>query len=173
MSSRHHDPDQPVPLVLAPDDFEAQIIAEALNADGIHATVMGSHAQWLGSGSPLSSVNVMVRRAQRMEALIVLRRIRAEAKGLSVPDDIPLRAVDEQGCCIVCAYDMAGLDQALVCPECGANLAEDAAIFDAQRTPSVLHSGSLRVLVVFLIIAGGFVALYVALKDRWSWWSYY
>lgn len=151
MLSTRNDPDQPVPLVLAPNDFEAQVITQALNAEGILAAVMGSHSQWLGSGNPLSSVNVMVRRAQRMEALGVLRRIRAEAKEMPIPEGVPERAIDEQGRCIVCSYDMTGLNHTLVCPECGANLAEDSMLFSARADGSVMNPAVVRIVVLVLL----------------------
>jgi hypothetical protein len=157
------DPAQPVPIVLAPNDFEAQVIAQALNAEGVLATVAGGHTQAIfGMALPFNPVNVMVRRDQRMEAIRVLRRIRAEAQGTPVPDDLPIRAIDEQGRCIVCTYDMSGLDT-LVCPECGTNLAEEAALFDARPSGTVLRSKAFRFLllafVVMLFLAAAIIGL--------------
>ena len=154
LPAKRKDPDQPVPLVLAPNEFEAQVIAEALNAEGIFATVMGSHGQWLGAGSPFSSVNVMVRRAQRMEALGVLRRIRAEAKDMPLPPDaegVPQYAFDDEGRCIVCSYDLTGLHNTLVCPECGTNFADDAHVFHARAGGSVIAPAFVRFLAAALV----------------------
>src|SRR5688572_27565350 len=123
---RKFDPDQPVPVVLAPNDFEAQVIAHALNAEGIKAMVAGTHVQMLaGPGNPLAPVSVIVRRGERMEAISVLRRLRAEAKGLPLPDGAPIHGVTESGACVVCGYDMTGLEATTVCPECGTNLAHE------------------------------------------------
>jgi hypothetical protein len=158
MSPRKFDPDQPVPLVLAPNDFEAQVISHALNAEGVRAMVAGSHGQvWAGPGNPLSPVSVIVKRADRMEALRVLRRLRAEANGKTIDDDEPIRAVDHVGKCIVCGYDMSGLDETAVCPECGTNLADDSAVFQAAADASLLRSAAFRLLLV-VIILGALVA---------------
>lgn len=152
MSPRKLDPDQPVPLVLAPNDFEAQVISNALNAEGIRAMVAGSLGQaWIGAGNPLTPVSVIVKRADRMEALRLLRRMRAEANGKTI-DDEPIRAVDQVGKCVVCGYDMSGLDDTAVCPECGTNLADDSAVFQAAAEGSLLRSSAFRLLLVVIIL---------------------
>ena len=153
MPPRKFDPNQPVPVVVAPNDFEAQVIAHALNAEGIKAMVAGSPGQvWAGPGNPLSPVSVIVVRQQRMEALRVLRRLRAEANGRSVDDETPLRAVDLTGKCVVCGYDMTGLEETLICPECGTNLASDEAIFTAASGGTVLRATAMRLLIVLLVL---------------------
>jgi hypothetical protein len=115
---------------------------------------MGAHTHSLfGTNNPLASVQVMVRRDQRSEALRVLRRIRAEADGLEVPDDLPLRAIDDQGRCVVCRYDMRGLTHQPVCPECGTNLEDDDALARAagQRDRAALP-GVWRLLAVAFVV---------------------
>lgn len=155
-------PDQPVTAVLAPNDFEAQVIAHALNAEGIRAVVEGSlNGGWAGPGNLIAPVNVLVKHSERMEALRVLRRLRAEADGLTVDDTLPIRAIDTSGRCVVCRYDMAGLDRQSVCPECGTNLADDAI---AHPTPqsSIMRSSAMRLLVVMMLIGAIIVSITVA-----------
>lgn len=165
MAQRTFDPNQPVPLALAPNDFDAQVIAHALKANDIHTTVTGAHAQmWLGAGNPLAPVSVMVRRSDRMNALRVLRNLRAEAANLPIDDEVPIRAVSEDGKCFVCSYDMSGLGHTLVCPECGTNLADESALFDARAGGSILTSPTLRLLIFLLLIACAAVAAFQWLK---------
>lgn len=149
---RKPDPGQPVPAVHARNDFEAQVIAGALNRAGIRAVVAGSHGEaWAGPGNFLAPVTVLVRRAERPEALRLLRRLRAEAEGRTIDDAAPMRAIDDAGRCVVCRYDMTGLDEN-ICPECGTDLTHDDAFAHAAADISILRSAAIRVVAVAAVL---------------------
>lgn len=139
------------------------MISQALNAEGIMAYVAGAHTHSLfGTNNPLASVEVMVRRDHRLEALRVLRRVRAEAEGLEIPDDTPMKAIDDQGRCVVCRYDMQGLPHNPVCPECGTNLEDDDSLTRAslaqERTSGAgrILFFALALLVILILVVFGF-----------------
>jgi hypothetical protein len=124
------DPDILVDLTTALNDFEAQVIVQALEAQGIPArafTAATSMLQW--QIAPGHGVRISVRRRDLDAARAALRAIRADSVDLdwdevdtgdrAPPTDSERRA--QSRICPSCDYDLHGLPMR-VCPECGADL---------------------------------------------------
>lgn len=125
------DPDILVDLTTARTEFEAQTIANALEAHGLEAKVfanVGSVMQWEVAVS--QPIKVAVRRRDLEAARSILKTIRAESidvdwDEVDTGDEKSLRDAEVrvlmQERCPRCGYDLAGLDPARSCPECGEN----------------------------------------------------
>lgn len=125
------DPDILVDLTTARTEFEAQTIANALEAHGLEAKVfanVGSVMQWEVAVS--QPIKVAVRRRDLEAARSILKTIRAESidvdwDEVDTGDEKSLREAEVrvlmQERCPRCGYDLAGLDPSRSCPECGEN----------------------------------------------------
>lgn len=152
-------------LTTARTEFEAEVIVQALVAQGIPAkafSTAGAVLQWdIAATQP---IRVVVRRRDLEAARDALRAIRAESVDLDWDEVIPGAAVtpgvDEQGRCRTCGYDMSGLQNPERCPECGTDLRmEPSLATPGTRAPRSLSSrsgwviGTVLVLAVILLIA--------------------
>ncbi len=72
------DPNRAVVLTAAPTETEAEIIAAALEAQGVRAQTIGALTSGLRSGAP-GGVQVMVRQANLEQAQSVLQAIERES----------------------------------------------------------------------------------------------
>ena len=125
------DPDILVDLTTARTEFEAQTIANALEAHGLEAKVfanVGSVLQWEVAVS--QPIKVAVRRRDLEVARSILRTIRAESldvdwSEVDTGDEKSLREAEVRVLmgerCPRCGYDLTGLDPSRSCPECGEN----------------------------------------------------
>src|SRR5882672_5763286 len=108
------DPEILVPLTSARTGFEAETIAQALNAHGVPAQVFGLSAQvmqWeLGYHD---AIKVMVRRGDLETASDILKAIKAESVDIDWSEvDVGDRAPDgndDTGHCIQCGYDVGSI----------------------------------------------------------------
>lgn len=162
------DPNGPVELLRAPHEFAANVAATALESEGIQTRVVGlNDSLWGGMGSAFSTVQVFVRRADRRRALATLRRLRAEAAGVEMPapEDEELLGLDPKGLCVVCGYDMTGLEREL-CPECGTNLADESfANAEGDAAMARGHQWFFRIAVVVVLCVTAIVVLVVGGGD--------
>lgn len=103
------------------NEIDAHLIATALGYERIPARVAGGH---VGAAIPTGLLPI------KTDVLVLARdfdRAREVIEGLS-----SRRAIDGRGRCVVCRYDMTGVDDAL-CPECGSDLVQVAGVHRTFR----------------------------------------
>ncbi len=163
-----HDPDILVELTKTATDFDAEVIAGALQAAGIPATVFARATSMLqGQVSPVPAIVVSVRRADRERAAEVLAQIRKDAMEIDwskvdTQDESPVTAAELarglEGNCAACGYDRRGLKGKAQCPECGASTEESPSrlvVLPSRRRTIARAAIWLVVLVmVFGVVAG-------------------
>lgn len=150
-------------LTTARTEFEAEVIVQALGAQGIPAkafSTAGAVLQWdIASTQP---IRVVVRRRDLEAARAALRAIRAESVDLDwtevVDADEPPLGIDEQGRCRTCGYDLSGLSAVERCPECGTDVHQDPPQFTG-RTPHGRRASPRSAWVIGIIILLAFLML--------------
>lgn len=134
------DPEILVPLTSARTGFEAETIAQALNAHGVPAQVFGLSAQvmqWeLGYHD---AIKVMVRRGDLETAKDILKAIKADSVDIDW-SEVDVGEAESSGSdhCVYCGYDLSALPAAVRCPECGSNAR------DIRDTRGEVHPPEMR-----------------------------
>ena len=106
--------DDAIPVAFLPSGITANIVASILNESGVHAVVVGEHAAAaFGPAGTATSISVLVARSKYEEAVAILHA--------AAQDRIERMKLDSARHCMVCGYDMQGLEGKEKCPECGAN----------------------------------------------------
>ena len=137
------DPDILVDLTTAISDFEAQVIVQALEAQGIPArafTSATSMLQW--QIAPGHGVRISVRRRDLAAAKAALRAIRAESVDLDwdeIDTGDPSPTTDRERfaagrICPSCDYDLKEIPLR-VCPKCGTELRDRSPAWPASTIP--------------------------------------
>lgn len=171
----HDDPDILVNLTTASTDFEAQTIAQALEAHGVTAKVFANAGSTL-QGAIANEIKVAVRRADLELARSVLRTIKAESVDIdwSEVDTGDRTALSEAELaelrpsrCPACAGDLAGVRPDGACPTCGANLRGrvlKARRAGARAAPTPARPAALKIAVVtgLVLVAIGIAAAYLS-----------
>ena len=160
-------PDALVNLAWSPSETEAHLAANHLESEGIRAHVFGGRAR-SGFYTPgLITLSIQVRAADYERARDAL---------LEFLQDTPAngRAVDLDGRCLVCGYDLSSmLPDVTTCPECGTDL---VVAFDKQQSlriapppkessPTGARIGSLIGWVVLALVAVGILSLLLAILE--------
>lgn len=158
-----HPPDDACTLVYAHSIESAHAIKSILDAANIRAFVVGDLGRglYLKGASPYS-INVLIPRSRYNEAVQVLH---AAAKRAGEAGSLPIQR------CHVCGYDMEGLKDKPLCPECGAEVIKYAELSRFMTlapppgdTPLFARMVSvLGMLVLAAVVVGGLVALGVLL----------
>lgn len=156
------DPDILVDLTTARTEFEANIIVEALRAQGVECqafTTAGAMLQWdVAATQPM---RIQVRRRDLAAAAVTLRAIRAESVDIDWDDvdvgDAKTLAAAERDVmggppkCARCGYDLSGLTMPDVCPECGLDLARVAVKAKSAPWPRWLIAAGVVLVVAALV----------------------
>lgn len=118
------DPDVLVNLAWSSNETEAHLAANHLESEGIRAHVFGGRAR-SGFYTPgLITLSLQVRAADYERARDALHEFLDETPANG-------RAVNLDGHCLVCEYDLSPLlPDVLTCPECGTDLVVE---FDKQK----------------------------------------
>lgn len=158
-ASRREDLDEPVRLLRTPREHQAQWIADELRESGIPAAVVGAHTSAL---VPLNGgmlpVWVMVPRRDYELAREALATGVIGAPGL--PDE------DTPPSCRQCAYDLSGLADADLCPECGTPVgAVKELVYDFAPPPTGQANRAIAVIasaLTLVVILGGLLVIILA-----------
>lgn len=169
------DPDILVNLTTASTDFEAQTIAQALEAHGVTAKVFANAGSML-QGALVSEIRVAVRRADVELARSVLRTIKAESVDIdwNEVDTGDRTALSEAELaelrpsrCPACGGDLAGVRPDGACPACGANLR--GRVLNARRagargapTPATPGAFKIALFALLVLVAIGITAVYLS-----------
>lgn len=109
------DPDILVPLAEIPTESEAHILRSILEAAEIPAEVFGGTMRTVFVVAGFTPITISVRRRDHDRGVDMLNELWGVHTGGK-------RALTRKGLCPVCRYDMAGLDDENICPECGTDL---------------------------------------------------
>jgi hypothetical protein len=111
------DPLQLVDLTTCRTDFEAEVLAHALESEGIPAKAFSAAAsilQWeVATSQP---IRVQVRRCDLEKARLALARVRQESVDF---DWSELEAEGFDEVCKRCGHSLKDLEDKTLCPECG------------------------------------------------------
>ena len=106
-------------------EFDASVFASILEDRGIDTRVVGGHLEALGPMAVTRQIDLAVPEEQLDRAVEVLTGIAQEAGEREL-------ALNAEGRCVMCGYDMNGITDKDVCPECGSNLRQLAERFRRQ-----------------------------------------
>jgi hypothetical protein len=154
------DPDILVDLTTARTDFEAEVIVNALNEQGIPArafTTAGAMLQWEAAVS--QPMRIVVRRRDFDAAKAALRAIRADSVDLDwdevdTGDTSPTTESEQKRSgeiCPACGYDLHGVP-ARICPECATDLRQRAPGWHPQKLPVLWIVAAAAVLMTVLLL---------------------
>ncbi len=115
------------PLTTCLDRREASLICYGLGLRQIRATFRARENHGLARRAE-REIEVLVEPASLERAREALPYIVNAMLGEAL-------AIDAQGHCALCGYDMRGVTHTTICPECGADLASPAAKRRAARRP--------------------------------------